>query len=113
MSVGLLVLSFKHDEEAWSCRILYKLGKPDDQLQVGLSTEERRDIDGAPLESLLAKAAFSSGSSAYRGVRVHKPNGKWQAQISIKGKTQQLGYYKSETEAARAYDQAAIEFHGR
>jgi hypothetical protein len=33
--------------------------------------------------------------------------GKWQAHLSLGGKTHHLGYYDEESDAARAYDNAA------
>lgn len=48
----------------------------------------------------------SGGSSRYKGV-CQKPNGRWQAYITVDGKRRHLGYYADETAAAVAYDQAA------
>ncbi|KAK9867046.1 hypothetical protein WJX84_003068 [Apatococcus fuscideae] len=47
-------------------------------------------------------------SSAYRGVTLFRPTGKWRAQISAGGKTTSLGDHDTEIEAARAFDRAAI-----
>jgi len=51
-------------------------------------------------------------SSIYRGVSWHKLNKKWQAQIKYNGKKVFLGYFTSETEAAQAYDAAAVQLFG-
>lgn len=51
-------------------------------------------------------------SSEYKGVSWHKHKGKWRA-IIVKDKLQrELGYFDSETDAAQAYNRAAIELHG-
>mmetsp|Transcript_30452 Transcript_30452/g.61987 ORF Transcript_30452/g.61987 Transcript_30452/m.61987 type:complete len:462 (+) Transcript_30452:123-1508(+) len=47
--------------------------------------------------------------SKFVGVRWHKKKGKWSARIKQFGSI--LGYYESEEEAARVYDERAIELH--
>lgn len=48
--------------------------------------------------------------SKYKGVDFHK--GKYRARVTKNGKTKELGYFASEEEAARAYDQAASNLFG-
>ncbi len=55
----------------------------------------------------------SGGPSKYRGVIWHKSNSKWEARIYENGKQRFLGYYTSEEEAARVYDDAAARMTGR
>ena len=50
------------------------------------------------------------GKSGYKGV-FPLPNGKFQAQIGVNGKSKYLGTFSSAKEAAVAYDLAAIEYH--
>lgn len=55
-------------------------------------------------------------TSGYKGVYWNKKSGKWKAQIGyrINGarKVKGLGYFDDLTEAAKAYDRAAVEMHG-
>jgi len=51
-------------------------------------------------------------SSKYRGVWHNKQNRKWRATIGYDYKRRQIGYFKKETDAAKAYDRAAKELHG-
>ena len=44
----------------------------------------------------------------YKGVKLHRLNGQWEAQIKSAGKLVYLGIYDEEGEAAEAYDQALI-----
>lgn len=52
------------------------------------------------------------GTSMYKGVSWSKRYGKWQAQIGVKYRTINLGYYDNEEEAALVYNKAALEFFG-
>lgn len=53
-----------------------------------------------------------SNTSGYKGVRLHKPTGKWQAYIKANYKQKHLGLFESIRDAAFAYNQAALEVHG-
>ena len=48
-------------------------------------------------------------SSKYKGVTYFKRDGNWQAKIAPNGKTVHLGYFKTEEEAAKAYNDKAVE----
>lgn len=50
-------------------------------------------------------------SSKYKGVSYYKRGKKWKAQIQFKGSKVSLGYYQTELDAAKAYDEAAKEMH--
>jgi len=51
-------------------------------------------------------------SSKYRGVWYNKQNKKWRATIMLNRKRRQIGYFKKEIDAAKAYDRAAKQLHG-
>jgi len=51
-------------------------------------------------------------SSRYKGVGFTNSNGKWRAQIMLDGKNIHLGYHLSELDAAIAYNEACLKYHG-
>ncbi len=51
--------------------------------------------------------------SRYKGVTFHKRDRIWQGTICTNGNHVHLGYFKSEQEAATAYNIAAITYHGK
>jgi len=51
-------------------------------------------------------------SSQYKGVCRDKKTGRWRAMITVNGKQKSLGRFADEIDAAKAYDDAAIQHHG-
>jgi hypothetical protein len=47
-------------------------------------------------------------TSRFRGVDWFKPRGAWRASIGVNGRKKTLGYFDSETEAARCYNEASL-----
>lgn len=52
------------------------------------------------------------GVSKYKGVSWYKNYKKWMAKIKFNGRTYNLGYFNTEIQAAKAYDEKAKEIFG-
>lgn len=53
----------------------------------------------------------ANNRSGFKGVSFYKPNGKWRAQIGLRGKRLYLGQYNTAEEAYSAYQAAKISYH--
>lgn len=60
------------------------------------------------------KSLSAKCTSTYKGVQFcsDKKTNPWKARISLSGKDKHLGYYRTETEAARSYNEAATKYYG-
>lgn len=54
------------------------------------------------------RSSVRGSSSQYRGVSLHRANGKWKAAVKVKGKEVYLGYFTDEHEAGRAAQDARL-----
>ncbi|MEE8382187.1 MAG: AP2 domain-containing protein [Thermodesulfobacteriota bacterium] len=63
-------------------------------------------------ENLCNRGIPKNNTSGYKGVKWHKGEQKWAAAIKKNGKYISLGYYNDKKEAAKIYNEAAIEHHG-
>jgi len=64
------------------------------------------------IENAMNKAARSSGTSRYKGVSWSIVGNSWMVQIQRNNITYNVGYFKNEEDAARAYDTKARELFG-
>lgn len=63
-------------------------------------------------ENMCNQISHKGSSSKYRGVHWHKEHKKWGGIIIKNKKRYWLGYFKTEKEAALAYNDAAPKYHG-
>ena len=60
-------------------------------------------------QNQMGKVNFPRGTCEYRGVSLFKPSGKYVARICKDRKIMHLGYFDKAIDAAKAYNQKAIE----
>lgn len=73
---------------------------------------EFANLNEIPTEYENVKPRPYKGSSKYRGVMFHKRIGKWQASIQHNKRRHHLGYFECMHEAARVYNDKALELLG-
>ncbi|WZN65476.1 AP2-like ethylene-responsive transcription factor [Chloropicon roscoffensis] len=66
-----------------------------------------------PLPQNWGRRGRKNRSSIYRGVTFCISRGRWRASVRTEGKQHNLGGYKEEEMAAKAYDKAVIKFRGK
>jgi hypothetical protein len=64
------------------------------------------------VENMMNSEIRREGTSKYRGVSWDAERGKWFASIRINKRSKNLGRYSSESEAAEAYNRAALQHYG-
>jgi hypothetical protein len=63
-------------------------------------------------ENLRNKKIYANNKCGFKGVIWWERNSKWKAEIRHNKKKIYLGYYKNINDAARAYNAAALKYHG-
>ncbi|GAG10749.1 unnamed protein product, partial [marine sediment metagenome] len=96
------------------------------RLVLGLLNNERPDhIDGKPLNNRKSNLRVcthqenccntkkpKNNTSGYKGVTWEKTRNKWKAYIAFNYKCIHLGLFENKIDGAKAYNQAAIKYHG-
>ena len=78
---------------------------PDDNRLVNLR-------ESSQAENTRNQRKSKRNTSGFKGVTLHKPTGKWMAQIVAHGKHYYLGLFDTPEEAHAVYCEAAIRLHG-
>lgn len=80
----------------------------------GNGLDNRRDNlrPATHAENMRNRALQRNNTSGFKGVNWHSRSRKWKAQIRTNGSKRHVGMFGTPEEAARAYDEAAREFHG-
>lgn len=73
---------------------------------------QRSNLRTATRSQNSANRGSTGGTSRFKGVRFCKDKGRFRAEIWVDGRNIHLGYFDVETEAAKAYNEAAVTHYG-
>lgn len=80
---------------------------PTDETRANLSASAKNRSPDV-VSAFIASKLMSPPRSGFKGAYLHKPSGKWVAQISPNGQRKHLGTFSTAEDAAKAYDAAAF-----
>lgn len=63
-------------------------------------------------QNLMNRGAPKNNTSGYKGVSWHTQNRNWRASINLAGKFISLGSFSTKEDAAKAYNEGALKYHG-
>jgi group I intron endonuclease len=82
-----------------------------DGAKLNIISEEEINLNNEIVKNIKEKR-FNEKSSKYFGVVLDKRSNLWRSRLSVNGKRMSIGYFKTETEAALAYNEAASYYLG-
>lgn len=88
-----------------------KQSKVDHKDHNGLNNQRHNLRIATPVQNAQNAKAHRDGVSKFKGVKPSR-DGTWYASIRANRKTEHLGTFKTQTEAAKAYDAKAIQYFG-
>ena len=82
-----------------------------DQDKLNNKIENLREV--TRIQNGMNRKSYKNSSSKYKGVSWNKQNQKWVSYITINKKRKHLGSFINESDAAKIYNSAAIEYYGK